>query len=1053
MKREVLRALTIFGLTGFLVAAGPSKYSPAQSPAAEAEAESLLDANDPLATSRAIELLEQSIAAGSLPAIHKLAMALDQRGGKGDLQRARELLLRHRPAFEAAHGADHEQMAHYLRALAFVSSHIGLSGEALEASRKARAHVVELGKYDLWVAQVDMEIGNYLEDLGRYKEALASMRSALVVIEKGHGRNHPRTGAVHQNMGNVYEGQSEYGKALKEYQEALRVELKNEGPASIGVAQLYDNIGGLLDRLGRSEEGLTYFAKATPILAAVLGEQHPNMGRHLADMATLYTALQRYPEALDRYDRALPLLIDGFGEDSKFVATVLFNRANAMSQLGRSVEALEAYRKASAATAAIYGAGSANAAMVEVELAGALMDTGDSSQALDLYNKALEVYRRALGEDNYRTGLLYNAIGIANANLKDYRAANAAYRQALAVRTKLFGPAHPDVAAVLSNLSRSLAESGEAGEAVGLLVRALAIYRTDPDTNLDPLRKVYLGLANRLKASGNPRAATLFAKLAVNAHQDLRLRNAALPPNLERSLARSMKPAYDLLVQQQISDGAFSEAQFAGSLIKSGELIAFSRGNASGEQKANAQARLSKRETTFLGQLTKALVPAIKLGRAIQKLIDRQRNGGLPPKDSARLARLVTEFDGQARMASVAATTLFASLETGMQVAQQDELQQSTRQATRIQDTLSRLRPGVVLYQAIALDAGLHLFVSSAGREVVHREVAITRAELAGKVYDTVNKVEQRDSSADIALQELYAILLKPVEGDIKSLDASVLMLDLSGFLRYVPYAALNSGGRYLIEDYALALYTPAVPSRFVAPERLAATGAGFGVSLGADGFAPLPGATRELEDIFTGKDKAGPLDGLPLLDAEFSLANFKTALRRKPQFIHIASHFKFEPGNETRSFLLLGSGGALTLADLRGGKDFNFKGVDLLTLSACETARGGGSEGEEIESFGALAQSKGASAVMATLWQIADQSTARLMSDFYSGLLGGGLDKARALQRAQIAMLRGVPAGQVTLRGNRGVTAATDDSVPTAEVTTAHPYYWSAFILMGNWL
>ncbi len=77
-----------------------------------------------------------------------------------------------------------------------------------------------------------------------------------------------------------------------------------------------------------------------------------------------------------------------------------------------------------------------------------------------------------------------------------------------------------------------------------------------------------------------------------------------------------------------------------------------------------------------------------------------------------------------------------------------------------------------------------------------------------------------------------------------------------------------------------------------------------------------------------------------------------------------------------------MGTGGALTLASLRSDRDISFKGVDLLTLSACETARGGGSEGEEIESFGALAQAKGASAVMATLWQIADQSTARLMAD-----------------------------------------------------------------------
>jgi CHAT domain-containing protein/tetratricopeptide (TPR) repeat protein len=1029
----------------------PTPVWAASSPA-EAEAEALLSRNGAEGLDRAIDLLGHAVAEGNLPAIHKLAMALDRRGQSGDLRRARELLLNRKQAFEAALGADHEQMASYLRALAFVSNSLGLSKEALAAAREARAHVVALARYDLWVAQIDTEIGIYLEDLGLYGEALASMSGALAVIEKRHGRNHSRTGTVHNNMAIVFESMSDYGNALKHYKEALRIALRNDGPRHIGVAELYANIGGVLDRLGRSGEGLKLFEKATPIFIAVYGPHHPNLGRHLADMATLEVSLQRYPEALARFDDALPMLIDGFGEKSKFVAAVQFNRANTLMQLGRSDDALQSYAKANAAFAEIYGADSQNVAMVEVETAGALADTGRNAEALALYTKALETYRAALGEENFRTGLLYNALGIVNVNLENYAAATVAFGRALAIKVALVGPTHPDAADIMSNQARALAESGQVAEAIGQHIKALAIYVIDPERNLDPMRKNYLGLAERLKKSGNRRAATLFAKLAVNAHQDLRLRNAALPPHLERSLARSMKPAYDLLVEQQISDGAFAEAQYASSLIKTGELIAFSRGNAGIEQKAGAKSRLSKRDNVVLGRLSKILAPSTATGRDIQKLIDRRRTNELTARDSDKLPLLQANFEAQAREATTEAIKLFASLETGMQEAQQLELRQSAKQAGNLQETLSKLGPGVVLYQAIALDNGLQLFVTAAGQETVHREVAMARAELATKVYEAVNLVEQRDPLAIAKLQDLHAVLIEPVAEDLRRRGASVVMLDLGGFLRYVPYAALNANGRYLVEDYALALYTSAVPPRFALPDRTAATGAGFGVSKGADGFAPLPGVERELEDIFTGADRTGTLDGAPLLDEGFNMRSFSAALRLKPQYIHIASHFKFEPGNETRSFLLLGEGGALTLADLRSDKKLSFKGVDLLTLSACETARGGGSEGEEIESFGALAQSKGASAVMATLWQIADQSTARLMSDFYEGLLSQGLDKARALQRAQIAMLRGLPAVRVTLRSERGVLAAGEEVTGQAP-STAHPYYWSAFILMGNWL
>lgn len=93
-----------------------------------------------------------------------------------------------------------------------------------------------------------------------------------------------------------------------------------------------------------------------------------------------------------------------------------------------------------------------------------------------------------------------------------------------------------------------------------------------------------------------------------------------------------------------------------------------------------------------------------------------------------------------------------------------------------------------------------------------------------------------------------------------------------------------------------------------------------------------------------------------------------------------------------------------------------------------------------------------GASAVMATLWPIADATSGRLMADFYQGLIEAKLDKAQALRRAQIAMLRGVPAPTVdlTARGAAGLDEPVDQQ---QLITSRHPYYWSPYILMGNWL
>lgn len=121
---------------------------------------------------------------------------------------------------------------------------------------------------------------------------------------------------------------------------------------------------------------------------------------------------------------------------------------------------------------------------------------------------------------------------------------------------------------------------------------------------------------------------------------------------------------------------------------------------------------------------------------------------------------------------------------------------------------------------------------------------------------------------------------------------------------------------------------------------------------------------------------RAAGSPGRRLLDDQLTEGTMRTALRERYQLVHIASHFSFRPGNKTDSFLLLGDGSRLTLRQIRDSTNL-FGDVDLLTLSACDTATGGcGADGREVEGFGVLAQRLGAAAVIATLWPVADAST-----------------------------------------------------------------------------
>jgi CHAT domain-containing protein len=176
---------------------------------------------------------------------------------------------------------------------------------------------------------------------------------------------------------------------------------------------------------------------------------------------------------------------------------------------------------------------------------------------------------------------------------------------------------------------------------------------------------------------------------------------------------------------------------------------------------------------------------------------------------------------------------------------------------------------------------------------------------------------------------------------------------------------------------------------------------------------------------------------GEVFLDEQFTAERLRDQLADAPSVLHIASHFQFRPGTLDRSFLLLGDGNRLTLKDI-GDRRLRFSGIDLLTLSACDTAMGGSADetGAEVEGFGALAQRQGASSVLATLWPVADGSTGRFMQLVYARRQADRtLSKGEALRQAQLAFVRG------------------EGSARQRDPRLAHPFFWAPYVLMGNWL
>ena len=371
-----------------------------------------------------------------------------------------------------------------------------------------------------------------------------------------------------------------------------------------------------------------------------------------------------------------------------------------------------------------------------------------------------------------------------------------------------------------------------------------------------------------------------------------------------------------------------------------------------------------------------------------------------------------------------------------------------------IQEALQHMRPDVVaIYTLVMPDKYVALLVTSGTRKAY--TTAIAEKDLNQKIFDFRRALESSASNPLPLAQELYRVVFpEGLRRDLDALHVKTIMWSIDSTLRYVPMAALHDGHDYLVKTYANSLITPAFLEHLNDAAAGVWQGTGFGVSETKDQaqFTELPSVKVELQGIFRqSAAETGPIAGRYLLNAEFTRAAFLGLRGQGNNVVHIATHFDSEPGEARNSRLLLGDG-PMSLDEIRKTQGL-FKGVDLLTLSACRTAftDKAGEDGREVDSFGTIAQRLGAKGVIASLWSVNDDATARLMERMYRlRQENPGAGKSEALRRAQAEMASGVMKA-----GSGG--AADRAGIPVRKAAAGakdwtHPYYWAPFILIGNW-
>ncbi len=335
---------------------------------------------------------------------------------------------------------------------------------------------------------------------------------------------------------------------------------------------------------------------------------------------------------------------------------------------------------------------------------------------------------------------------------------------------------------------------------------------------------------------------------------------------------------------------------------------------------------------------------------------------------------------------------------------------------------IDQVDPTAAIIYPIILPDRLAVIISQAKQPLRYYVTRIPQAEIEQTLDNlliSLNPVSDFKDRERFSAQ-IYDWLIRPALQEQALKDVKTLVFVLDGKLRNIPMAALYDGQQYLIEKYAVAL-SPGLQlmaaQSFQQHKINAFVG---GISKSRSGFAALPAVESEVKQI------SQTVGSNLLLNQQFTSKALSQRVSGNTNVVHLATHGQFSSRIED-TYLLTWDGQvnvkelSLLLNNRHGDSS---KAIELLVLSACDTATG---DDRAVLGLAGLAVKSGARSTIATLWPIKDQAAEMLMTSFYKQLQQPKTTKAEALRQAQIQLIR-----QTDFRD---------------------PFFWSAFILVGNWI
>ena len=822
-------------------------------------------------------------------------------------------------------------------------------------------------------------------------------------------------GSALMGIGAIYSLRGDYAKALEHFQKCMAA-LESQDNKD-GVSRALNHIGNVHRYQGDYTKALEYYGKSLAISESLDDKSAP--ADPLGNIGVVYSIQGNLARALYYYKKSLA--VDEAVGDKLGIAINLGNIGVIHRKQGAYEQALEHYRKSQAVSEAIGD---------KVGIAQMLNNIGivhrykdDYAQALECFRKSLAI-REGLGDKRGIAGALH-AIGNAHELQGDYARALEYFQKGLSMDEAMGDK--DGIARALCSIGVVHKKQGRYSEALDFAERATAIARQIG--GFDVLWVTCLNAGSAYRALNQSDRARLSFDESIAIIEAMRAQVAGGEREQQGFFEDKLSPYHamvDLLVARNSPTEAltFAESAKARALL---DLLHSGRVNIVKAMTGEEQ----EQERTLRAELISLNV---KMARANQQ--DNPDQAGLGELKSLReKARLNYE---------AFQTSLYAA---------HPELKVHRGEAQVIKaEEITGLAPdaGSALLEYVVMDNVTYLFtvtkdVGRAKAEVRAYTLPVKRDELAKQTETFRRQLAARDLGFRGSAANLYALLIKPAEAQLRGKTSIVIAPD--GKLWDLPFQALLSGPRrFLIEDAAIS-YTPSLTAlremmkrrnnqdANPAPATLLALGNPMlgretldraALALRSEKLDPLPEAEQEVKAL---RRLYGVSQSKVYVGAEAREDRVKDEAGQAA-ILHFATHGILNDASPMYSHLALAQGdtnedGLLEAWELMR---LDLK-ADLVALSACETARGRFGAGEGMIGLTWALFVAGAPSVVVSQWKVESASARDLMLGFHGQLrapasANARMTKAEALRRAALKVMK--------------------------NPETSHPFYWAGFVLVG---